>query len=836
MVVAAKAIISTSNAPSVRMTDQQTRNNHYVPQWYQRGFLAPGQSRLFYLNLDPDLKTLPDGRQVPRKALHEWGPVNCFVEYDLYTTHFGSIVNDDIEKHLFGAIDDQGAKAVLAFAKGDLPDVHDSFEVFFEHMAAQKLRTPKGLDWIRSCYGKLDQIDLMVEMQALRTMHCTMWAEGVREIVSAADSDVKFIVTDHPVTVYNPQIDPTAPDCAYPLDPMVASLGTQTVFVLDANTCLILTHLEYAKTPDRKDLTRLRTNARHQGMGMVRTDAFIRDRRLTRDEVIAINHLLKARAKRCIAASNKEWLYPERHYRGTWAQIAQVLLPKSDLWQFGGEIYVGYKDGSSGYWDEHGRTSKAHEFLTRESPRKNVSANDYCGCGSAYAFKDCCQRLPIAERSPWEVYGLRERNLMFCNAVTGILGMQNGATWDDVRRTLSDDQVQRINGAFSSLWPDDTDLAALLPRPHPKKLRSVFLGLADPRTVEAAVVGWLPYIDEIVLVNPFFVARNLRPEFSPIDSPAGHKMQTLKNVLLLLKLEPYIRAGLVHFVPDPGEVCAPLGQHVRQVLTHRTAGWRPPKGGLHQRLKLAEDESHRMIRMLPEDSLRRYIAKHTPDADPAIVDQMVAYFQRQAEKDPYLLMQPQQVGKVGAQHLIYKGLNLESALYLASLTGSIIHVDADTHWEQLLMDAQLAGAPSQRAWAPVRQALAHITFPVDLNPVRVAGRLTDRELPPINALLRRLADSVASPGHGTTPQALATQLRQARGKAERKDPAIGDKTLLTARLELHVPPTGFFRHEVQRLLVMFAGATRPRSVPYALRLVFDEADDADAPEPASGAG
>ncbi len=818
------------------MTDQQTRNNHYVPQWYQRGFLAPGQSRLFHLNLDPDRKTLPDGRQVPRKALHEWGPVNCFVEYDLYTTHFGSIVNDDIEKRLFGAIDDQGSKAVLAFTKGDQADVHDSFEDFFEHMAAQKLRTPKGLDWIHSCYGKLDQIDLMVEMQALRTMHCTMWAEGVREVVSAADSDVKFIVTDHPVTVYNPQIDPTALDCAYPLDPMVASLGTQTVFVLDANTCLIFTHLEYAKAPDRQDLTRLRTNARHQGMGMVRTDAFIRDRRLNRDEVIAINHLLKSRAKRYVAGAHKEWLYPEQHYRGTWAQIAQVLLPKSDLWQFGGEIYVGYKDGTSGYWDEHGRTSKAHEFLTRKSPRKNVASNDYCGCGSAYAFKDCCQPLPVAERPPWEVYGLRERNLMFCNVVRGILGMHDGATWDDVRRTLSDDQVRRIHAVFDGLWPDDTDLAALIPRPHPKKLRSVFVGLADPRTVEAAVVGWLPYIDEIVLVNPFFLARNLRPEFSPIASPSGHKMQTLKNVLLLFKLEPYIRAGLVHFVPDPGEICAPLGQHVRHVLTRRTAGWEPPKGGLHQRLKLAEDEGRRMIRMLPEASLRRHIAKHAPDADDAMVDRMVAYFRHQAEVDPYMLLQSLPVGEAGAQHQIYKGLNLESALYLAALTGSVIHVDTDAHWEQLLMDAQPAGAPSQRAWAPVRQALAAITFPVDLNPVRVGERLTGTELPPIHALLRRLASSVVSPGKGAAPQALATQFRQARGKAERKDPAIDDDNMLTAKLELHVPPAGFFRHEVQRLLVMFAGATRPLSVPYALRLVFDaaEADDADAAKPAIG--
>ena len=814
----------------MRMTDQQTRNNHYVPQWYQRGFFAPGQSRFFHLNLDPDRKTLPDGRQVPRTALHEWGTKKCFMEYDLYTTQFGSIVNDDIEKHLFGILDDQGSKAVRAFALGDFSEVHESFQDFFEHMAAQKLRTPKGLDWIRSCYGPLDQIDLMVEMQALRLMHCTMWAEGVREVVSAADSDVKFIVTDHPVTAYNSQINPTSPGCAYPLDPMVASVGTQTVFALDANTCLIFTHLEYAKQPDLQDLTRLRTNARHLGMGMTRTDAFIRNRRLSREEVISINHLLKSRAKRCIAAANEDWLYPERHFSRSWAQIAQVLLPKDDLWRFGGEIYVGYKDGSSGYWDEHGRRSKAHEFLTRKSPRKSIAANDFCGCGSAYAYKDCCQHLPAHERPPWEVYGLRERNLMFCNAIQRILGLRDGASWEDVRRTLSDDQVRRIHEAFAGLWPEDTDLAALLPRPNPKKLRSVYNGIADPRTIEATVLGWLPYVDEIVLVNPFFLGTRMKPEFSPIDSPTGHKMQTLKNVLLLFKLEPFIRAGFVHLVPDPGEVSAALGQHVREVLTHRTAGWKPPKGGLHRLLKLGEEEHRRFIWMLPEASQRHYIAKHMPEADAAMIDRVITYSKRQAEADPYALLQPLPVGDAGAQFQIYKGLNLESAMYLATLTGSVIHVDTDAHWEQLVMDAQPAGAPSQQAWAPVRQALAEITFPVDIDPRRIANRLSIGERPPIRALLRRLAHSVSLSGTGSTPHELAKQVRQARGKVEHKATSADDNNVLRARLELHVPPAGFFRHEVQRLLVMFAGATRPRSVPYALRLVFDEpeADDADA--------
>jgi hypothetical protein len=65
-------------------------------------------------------------------------------------------------------------------------------------------------------------------------------------------------------------------------------------------------------------------------------------------------------------------------------------------------------------------------------------------------------------------------------------------------------------------------------------------------------------------------------------------------------------------------------------------------------------------------------------------------------------------------------------------------------------------------------------------------------------------------------------MRQARGKVERTGKRADDSTLLSARLELHVPPAGFARHEMQRLLVMFDGVTRPRSVPYALRLVFDE--------------
>jgi hypothetical protein len=504
---------------------------------------------MYYLDLSPEQKVLPDGRTVPRNNLHKWGPKQCFYDYDLYSMHLGTMVNDDVEKFLFGSIDVRGAKAVRAFADGDLSAMHNSFQDFFEYLDAQRLRTPKGLDWIKSRYSSLDQQQLMREMQGLRFMHCTMWTEGVREIISAEHSDVKFIVSDHPVTVYNAAVPLSNPACAYPEDPSIESIGTQTVFALDANTCLILTHLEYAQDPKAPDLTLPRTNARYRGQSLVRTDAFIRTRKVSRDEVIAINHLLKSRARRYIAAANREQLYPEKAFTGTWHDIAHVLLPGDDLWRFGGEIYVGHNDGSTRYQDAFGRTSRAHEYLRRKDRKTAPRPNDECGCGSGRKFKHCCRDMPQGDRPTWDVYGIRERNLMFCHAVQDILGLKSGKTWDDVRRELSDEQVAAIHKAFRSLWPEGTDLSELLPRPKKDRFRAVYLGTSDPRTVEAIALGWLPFFDEVVLPHPFINPIRVRPEYSPIESPMQHKAQTLKNVLLLLTLEPFIWTGHVTSSP-----------------------------------------------------------------------------------------------------------------------------------------------------------------------------------------------------------------------------------------------------------------------------------------------
>jgi hypothetical protein len=76
-----------------------TRNNHYVPQWYQEGFFEPGRSSLAYVDLTPDRKELPDGRVIIQRGSWDDTPTSkAFRQKDLYSTFFGTSVNDEIER------------------------------------------------------------------------------------------------------------------------------------------------------------------------------------------------------------------------------------------------------------------------------------------------------------------------------------------------------------------------------------------------------------------------------------------------------------------------------------------------------------------------------------------------------------------------------------------------------------------------------------------------------------------------------------------------------------------------------------------------------------------
>ena len=77
-------------------------------------------------------------------------------------------------RRLLGDIDARGSKPIRAFAGPDLREWNRHFQTLFEYIDIQKIRTPKGLDWLKAQYPTLTQNELMFEMQGIRMMHCTI--------------------------------------------------------------------------------------------------------------------------------------------------------------------------------------------------------------------------------------------------------------------------------------------------------------------------------------------------------------------------------------------------------------------------------------------------------------------------------------------------------------------------------------------------------------------------------------------------------------------------------------------------------------------------------------
>ena len=195
-------------------------------------------------------------------------------------------------------------------------------------------------------------------------MHCALWSECVWCIVDASKANTKFILSDNPVTVYNKGCFPKSHWCKGVNDPDIWLNGTHTIFPLSLNKALILTNLSWARNPYGTP-TKERPNPRLFDDTFFNFTAIQTNRFLSDDEVILINYIIKKRCYRYIAASKKEWLYPENHVNiKKWDDIGSkyVLMPDPRSMTFTSEIYIGYKNRPPDAYDSYGRKPSDHRF------------------------------------------------------------------------------------------------------------------------------------------------------------------------------------------------------------------------------------------------------------------------------------------------------------------------------------------------------------------------------------------------------------------------------------------------------------------------------------------
>lgn len=798
----------------------KTRNNHYIPQWYQEGFFEPGRNTYSYLDLSPRQHALSDGRVVIEKSKFVSPTSRAFCQRDLYSTFFGTSVNDEIERKLFGDIDTRGAHAVRAFVGEDAREWHRHFTTFFEYLDIQKIRTPKGLDWLSAQYPRVTQNDLMFEMQGIRMMHCTIWTEGVREIVSAQDADVKFIVNDHPVTIYNYAIPPDATGNGYPKEPSIALKGSQTIFPLNRDSCLILTNLEYAQDHSANPLEK-RTFAGNYRNSMVRTDAFIRTRKLTSEEVIRVNRVLKAGAKRYLAAGKEEWLYPETSSAEPWADLRSTFLPpKNDLWHFGGEMYARLESGEVYYQDAFGRTEKERKFLKKKPPLKTPHARDLCGCGSGRTFGACCERKRVALRPTWEERSIRERNLMLFTGMSKILGIAEDRDWVTVRREITDEKIREVYGLYDALWPRETNLLAMLPKPD-GEARAIYTGVLHPSVISNCALGLSLYFDELLIEHPFIHPRTVNKEFSPLEHPKTYRQEFLKSVVLFMAIMPLVEQGLVTLFPDPCNFDLHLRDQMFEMARFRSKGMKVDPKEEAGFMELMKEDHKRGMLLLPREALRHQVLRDSPKLDEKAVEALLDGLDRLREKDPLAVLQEGSLegGKGGGQLTPFKmAPNFEITMYLAQATGSCIVTDSVFRWRELMAAAgrgTQGASPLTQLRAGMQQA--EFVFPYDVQEI---GLLAEQGVfggyPDIMRKIFKYLSTLSA--RGSKPNVEASLNAEFKRVHASTVPAAkkSGAHVSEARVSCLWPAGGIQDNTVNRLLLMSSSEHHLASAPMAL--------------------
>lgn len=800
-----------------------TRNNHYVPQWYQKGFTSE-TNQVHYLNLSPDHKTLSNGRIIEFNALKLLPTQKCFFEYDLYTTFFGGSVSDIIERKLFGRIDDLGARAVRAFIDSNKWEQHERFRDFFEYIDAQKIRTPKGLTWLKERYNQLEQSALMIEMQAAQRMNCTIWLEGVREIVSAKNSTTKFILSDHPVTIYNPACPIDSSHCNYPNDPSISFKGSQTIFPLDKDHCLILTNYEYAKNPNLTNLIENRTNARNFGDTYVRTDALIRDRELNEKQVREINFIIKMRARRFIAASQPDWLYPEKDQSITWQSVKETLLPPADkIYQFGGEMTIGFKDGSIHFQDTFGRTSQVHEALKKQRPLKEPSPNAYCPCGQGRTYNECCSGKPISQRPPWDIASIRDRNIVFYKGLNDILGLSNGKNWDDIRRELSNEQVKEIHELHDFLWPADIDITNLLPRPDDRYVRAIYTGIIDPRVINIYVANATLHFDELIVQNPFINSAGRNPKYSPTKNPNLFKQQTLQNIYLFYQIFPLIELGAINLIPNMEHFNTYSGSIFRDMSKKRSNDFLDTDEVEKLYIsRLREDNLQKVYIALPEDMLRRQIADSLPQPNIELVNKILEEARNKRRDDPFSLLQENLHANGGQMTTLNMGPQIDATIFLAKVTGAIVLTDSVTRWRQLIrfQHQELSIVPS--TWNKLTDYLQNLNFLFTLDIDLVISLRENGYLLELRQAWRDIYNSILK-NDITNVTAITEHLKEKARNACKlahneisANPQPFSNNSFSTNFECTIPTGGIEHNDVLRLLATSGIENYLKNVPMAI--------------------
>ena len=336
-----------------------------------------------------------------------------------------------------------------------------------------------------------------------------------------------------------------------------------------------------------------------------------------------------------------------------------------------------------------------------------IGRNDECTCGSKQKYKHCCLKLEQGrpERQEWlqHPHSLQDKNLILLNAAIDIFGLKRD--WDVVKRKITPAQVNEFYEFVAALWPLSTDLTSILPQPD-SSLRALYLGEYAPEIIVKNVCRFGLYADHILLINPFENPNNIAEEYNPIVHPEKWIDDTLKSLLQLIAMAPWVIAGFVTFMPNPGDFDRQLLLSTMKLAEARTKDKPVTERDIDDSIM----KQHLMRKLLssPPHYIKRIYKEMEPNATDEQVANLLQHVEEQRMSDPFSTGQTMD-NMPGQMMTMRTGVSLEMGMYICQATGAFPYTNFRYRWEEILGAREQFDSGAQ-TWTPLTKAFQNLDF------------------------------------------------------------------------------------------------------------------------------
>jgi hypothetical protein len=409
---------------------------------------------------------------------------------------------------------------------------------------------------------------------------------------------------------------------------------------------------------------------------------------------------------------------------------------------------------------------------------------------------------------------------MLHNGIVNVLGLNQGKDWTGIRRDLTDEQISKIYRLYQALWPLETDLLQLLPKPD-GNARALYTGLIHPVAIREFALGASLYFGELIVEHPFVHAGTLKKEFSPVENPRAYRQEFIKAVLFFLSVLPLVNLGLINLIPDPCSFDPHLRDQMWRMATSRSAGLDIDLRKEPRVNQLLKEDFQRGLLSLPPETLRSQLLTTSPGLDEATLESALRRIDQLKERDPLAVLQEDSLlgGKEGGQFNMMKlAPNFEIAMYLAQATGSCIVTDSAFRWTEITRAVSQRGGGQYPGLAILARDIEGSEFAFPAHVMDIAALASGKTFAAYPTLIQdtfKYLSNLSSRGPKRNREA---QLISRFNKTHVAAQAAIKKTRIStkkAKISCIFPTRGIQDNSVNRLLLMSSSERHVSSVPMA---------------------